>query len=220
MTSVDPFVHYDAAYAFGALDPADRVAFEGHLADCADCRDRVAEARRTVALLSAAGTMPATPDSPEDAPPDLLLPRLLRAAGRERRRRRLVTGGLAGLAAACVVALVVAVWPVTGDDGGNEPPPRPFVAVRSAPVEASALLVSRTWGTEIKLQCRYTRQLQQGTTYRLVVVDTARKTYDAGGWTLGGTTTDFTGGTEVPKDDIALVQITLADGRPILQLTP
>ncbi|SHG80506.1 Putative zinc-finger [Jatrophihabitans endophyticus] len=236
MTGADEFHHHDGAYVLGALDDADRDAFEAHLPGCAECRGRVAEARAAMLLLAAAGprgeAAGAVGDSPDALPdtllpdtllPDTLLPGLLRRAEHERRRRRVVaagTGVLAGLAAACLAVLAIVFWP-SGDRQQDRPdPPRAFVAVRPNPVEASAQLVGRRWGTQIDLRCRYKRDLQPGTTYRLVVVDVDRRRFDAGGWTLGEGTTDFVGGTEVPRDRIAAVQVTLADGRPILQLTP
>ncbi|MER6596669.1 zf-HC2 domain-containing protein, partial [Micromonospora purpureochromogenes] len=37
------FAHDDGAYVLGALAPADRAAYERHLAGCAACREAVAE---------------------------------------------------------------------------------------------------------------------------------------------------------------------------------
>jgi anti-sigma-K factor RskA len=39
-------------YALGALDDAERTAFESHVASCADCAEKVAEARGRVAILA------------------------------------------------------------------------------------------------------------------------------------------------------------------------
>ncbi|MFD0784741.1 zf-HC2 domain-containing protein, partial [Micromonospora azadirachtae] len=37
------FTQDDGAYVLGALAPAERAAYERHLAGCADCREAVAE---------------------------------------------------------------------------------------------------------------------------------------------------------------------------------
>lgn len=226
MNTPDPYAHDDAAYVLGGLEPEAELAFETHLLDCRACRERVAEARETLALLDAVGGLAeGTDDHDLDAdvlPPDTLLPGLLRRAGRERRRRRLLLGGSALAAAACAAAVLVAVWPGSGSDGSTPVAGTTgaFTPVRSVPVSASATLVSRQWGTEIRLQCRYTESLKQGTAYKLVVIDRDNNRFDAGGWTLGDEPTEFTGGTEVPRTDISAVQITLADGSPVLQLDP
>jgi anti-sigma-K factor RskA len=49
-------------YALGALDDAERKAFESHVASCADCAEKVAEARGRVAMLAFAA--PAVAPSP------------------------------------------------------------------------------------------------------------------------------------------------------------
>lgn len=214
MTSVrDPFEHSDAAYVLGALDAAERAAFEEHLPTCAACRGRVAEAASIVALLPP----PSVPIFDDVPMPDTLLPGLLRNAQRERTRRRRLTGSIAALAAACLVALVVVIWPA-GEK--SAPPVQAFQAVRQSPVHATATLVDRKWGTEIDLHCRYDRAVNPYVQYRLSVTDVDNNTYDAGSWTLvPGQVTNFTGGAAVQRDRVAKLQILRPDGRPILQLT-
>ena len=34
----DPYAEWDAAYVLGALSPAERLEFEGHLSGCGRCR--------------------------------------------------------------------------------------------------------------------------------------------------------------------------------------
>jgi hypothetical protein len=215
-SSDDPFRYDDAAYVLGALDDADRIAFEAHLETCADCRARVAEARPAVALLADLTLS----DIDEPAPvPDTLLPGLLRRAERERGRRRWITGSLGAVAAACVAALIVVLLPSGSTDSG--PPARAFAQLRPGPVTATAQLVSRGWGTEIDLECRYADEDDPGdVAYNLVVFDTGHNKHPVGSWTLApGDKTDFTGGTSVRTADIARIEITLENGTPILQLT-
>ncbi len=217
MTSTpDPFRYDAAAYVLDALDDADRIAFEAHLETCAECRARVAEARPAVDLLAGLTLS----DVDDSVPvPDTLLPSLLRRADRERGRRRWITGSLGAVAAACVVALIVVLLPSGSADSG--PPARAFAQLRPAPVSATAQLVSRGWGTEIDLECRYTDDDEPGNvTYNLVVFDGQGNKHPVGSWTLApGNKTDFTGGTSVRTADIARIQITLQNGIPILQLT-
>ena len=50
-------------YLDGALPEAERLRFEAHLADCAGCRNYLAQFRRTIAAV---GTL-----RPEDLPPEV-----------------------------------------------------------------------------------------------------------------------------------------------------
>lgn len=219
MTAHDPFEHDDAAYVLGALEPPERAAFEAHLATCPACQQRVAEARETVQLL---GPRPAAGfadlgvfDDPAPAP-DTLLPGLLRKARTQRLRRRGLAAGLAAVAAACAIALAVLLWPSRSP---AVPAPQALSAVRPNPVTASAALVSRAWGTEIDLSCKYAERLESYRQYNLVIIDSSHHSHSVGSWRLGPDhAIHFTSGIAVPRSEISLVQITLPDGTPILEL--
>jgi hypothetical protein len=213
----DEFRYDDAVYVLGALDDERRADFEAHLVTCASCRARVVEVAPTAALLAdlTAVDFDAGP-GPAGPMPDTLLPGLLRRAHRERSRRRLVSASIASVAAACLVALAVVLWPTS-----SAPPPKGVAlsAVVPSPVSATAVLVSKHWGTQIGLRCKYSQGVDENIPYDLQVVDTSGKWHDAGSWTLvPGHEISFTGGTDVPRQRIAKVLITLTDGTPILQL--
>jgi anti-sigma-K factor RskA len=92
-----------AGYVLGALDPAERAAFEAHLADCDACRAEVAELEALPAMLEAAAP-------PVEVPPDLherTFAAIERAADGELagRRRRRLAWTVATVAAAAVFAL-------------------------------------------------------------------------------------------------------------------
>jgi anti-sigma-K factor RskA len=92
-----------AAYALDALDPDEAEAYEGHLSQCQECREQLAELSGTAAALAFGAVAP--------APPPRLRASILEAAAAERAnvvpllRRRWVARGLAvaAAAAACVV---------------------------------------------------------------------------------------------------------------------
>jgi hypothetical protein len=217
MSATDPFVHDDAAYVLGALDDADRQAFEAHLLTCVDCQDRVAQLRPTADLLTGVPLSALTNDEQTPPMPETLLPGLLRRARSERRRRGALIAAVTAVAAACVAAVTIVAWP--SQSSSDKPAPQAFVAVKTSPVTATAQLVAKKWGTEIDLRCHYPEGLALYAPYALVVVDKEHHSYAGGSWTLvPGKTISFTGGTSVPRDDIDLVQITLPDGTPILQL--
>lgn len=217
----DPFEHADAAYVMGALDVEDAADFEAHLHACPACRARVDEARATVALLSTVSPVDfVEPDLvPVEPVPETLLPGLLRRARRERVRRTVFTAGIAAVVAAGLVLLAIVVWPSSNNAKG--PAREAFVAVQPSPVTASAQLVSKAWGTEIDLRCKYDYEIDESHPYWLRVIDKKGGAHDAGSWSLiPGKTISFTGGTAVPRDQIAQVQITRPDGKAILKLTP
>jgi Putative zinc-finger len=224
VTAADPFRYDGAAYALGALDDAERRAFEAHLQTCDRCRAEVAEMRTTVGLLGRVSVhdladLTDLTASAQSAPmPDTLLPALLRTADRERGRHRWLTASLGLVAAACITALVVLLWPSGGAQG---PSFAPMSAVGPSPVSASAALIARRWGTQIDLRCRYAGTAERPMKYTLAVVDKRGASQQVGSWTLPpDDQITFTAGTFVASDDISRIVITRPDGAPILQLTP
>lgn len=145
-------------YVLGALAPADRAAYERHLATCPDCRAEVAELAGLPGLLGRLdpGTAASivTPAEAAQAQP-ALLDSVLRRVGRERRRqaarRRWQYAG-AAFAAACL-ALVVGLGVSIVDNGGR--PPGPVVA-EMQPVEqdipVTALLAYQADGKGLTYQ--------------------------------------------------------------------
>ncbi len=230
MTTLDPFAHFDGAYVLGALSEAERAEFEEHLATCPACTERVREVAPLPALLASvpadayadAFAGDSAGDSADEPPPETLLPMLLARVRAERRRRHRLTLGLSGLAAACLVAVAVVAWPSADNPTSGTGPahPQAMSAVITSPVEATAALTDAAWGTRIQLSCHYDTAYAAGGEYQLVVVDKQDHPHVAGSWkVLPGRVTNFTGGTDLPRDQISKVQITLPNSQPVLQLT-
>lgn len=79
MNAHDPEVHsLLGPYVLDALEPAERAAFEGHLRECAACRDEVADLRPAAAALA---------DTPL-SPPPALREQVMRLAAQTRPVRR------------------------------------------------------------------------------------------------------------------------------------
>jgi anti-sigma-K factor RskA len=212
----DPFRHDDAAYVLGALDDGERAAFERHLAGCPDCTARVREIEVLPGVLSG---IPVEQAGAANTPavPDTLWPALVRRASAERRRRRAVVGGLAAAAVAASAVAATALWPA--GSAPTAPAARAMAPLGAGPLRASAALVSKPWGTEIDLACHYDTAAAPGYAYTLVVVDRGGTSQQLGSWTLApGGTTRFAGGTALPADQIASIQVQAA-GQPVLQLT-
>lgn len=129
------------AYVLGALDAAERTDVERHLAECAPCRDELAELAGLPGLL---GKVPEEElaDAPRPAP--ALLERTLR---RLRARRIRVRRALGAVAAALVLVAGGVVAAVTVGGGGAAV----TASATHGPVHASAALTPHDWGTAIEL---------------------------------------------------------------------
>jgi anti-sigma-K factor RskA len=204
----DPFIHDDAAYVLGALDPERRAAFERHLDACPDCRARVQQAASVLPALAS------VPVEAFDPVPETLLPGLMRRAAASRRRNRYLFSAVVGAAAACLAALVLVVWPRSTP----QPASRPMAAVIATPVRASAALQAKPWGTEIELHCSYVGRVP-ATAYLLQVDDRAGHSQTLGTWRLvPGRETQYVSGTALRPEQISRVEVVLPDGRAVLRL--
>jgi anti-sigma factor RsiW len=101
-----------APYALGALEPAEREAFERHLARCEQCRTQLAELEEAATALAYAA------EGPE--PPQELRGRILEAARQDGgtvielpRRRWLLPAATAAAAVAAVAAIALGLWAIS-----------------------------------------------------------------------------------------------------------
>jgi Putative zinc-finger len=238
-----PYAHEDGAYVLGALSPAERAAFERHLATCPGCRRAVAELAVLPGLLSrlpapedAASHVAAPPPGERAEPSGSRLPRLLEAAAATRRREhraRTWRAALAVFAAACLAVVVgVGVAGVSRDDGRPPtaiatPSPTPvvtLVAMKPAkgsrgPVSAEVGLAATGGGTEIIMHCRY----RSGSDYtnpwtlRLLAYGPRGATEQVGSWTAGpGDVVDVTGVTRFRLDELVRLVLVKGDGVQLL----
>ena len=217
----DQFVHWDGAYVLGALSPAERDTFEEHLVTCSACRARVDEIIGLPAVLADLGA--ADFQAELEPVPETLLPRLLRAADVKRRRSRVLVGGLMTVAAACVAALVLVVT-LPGSSSQSGRTSATWLSMRSMssqmPLTAAVRLVSKDFGTEVDVRCKYLEgPSNQSPPYTLVVYNKAHAEQHIGWWTLtGGKEETFPTPSSWARSQIAKVSIELADGTPVLTL--
>lgn len=218
--------HDDAAYVLGALPPAERLAFERHLATCAEC---AASVRRIAGLPGLLGRLPleAVESAPEPEPlPDTLLPRLVERVRRQQRRRRWAVGLAAAAAVVAVGAAGATLVAVISED---EPPPtaveQTMTPLDQDRVDASIALTSVAWGTRLDLTCSYDEPAggyhhdEPAPTYSLVVRTQDGTVEQVATWrALPGKTMHLTGATALDADQIASVEVLTAAGRPVLQL--
>lgn len=222
------FAFDDGAYLLGALAPAERAAYERHLAGCPSCREAVAEIAVLPGLLGrldADGLTQITGPSPtvESRLPSLLT--AARSAGRRKRRAtRWRYAGLA-LAAACL-ALVAGLAGVRL--GGPGASPGTDLQVRmvvmqpvagEVPVSAEIGLNGTSWGTEVSMRCAYDEAGGHSKAYsfRLVAYGPDGATEQVGSWLAApGDEVTLTGATRFSGTDLVRLEVLRYDGTPLL----
>jgi hypothetical protein len=222
------FAFDDAAYVLGALDEAERAAFESHLRHCLTCQANVAELGQLPALLERAEAAAWSDEAPASDLPDTLLPRLMWQVRSRQRRRRWRVAVLTA-AAACVLALL-AVLGVDTLHRSQQPSPRTFTALnqQGSRVQADVTLTRARTGTLLRIRCgHYGGQSGYPSTvgpdptgqgdYRLVVINKAGVHQSNGSWPPGPDI-DYSTMTNWPPQAISSIQILDAGGTPILQV--
>jgi anti-sigma factor RsiW len=217
---------WDAAYLLGALCAADRREFEGHMADCPSCRYAVAELSGTPALLSqldrncvaAISETDHTSGAPEMSPE--LLPSSLATVRWRRRRTRLITW-MAAAAAAIVLTIGVLVG-VAGRSPTSPPPQATVSAQQMAQVGTSLLastvsLSSQQWGTYTALMLCMAPVYAHHDTLAMVVVGRDGSQTRLATWVaIPGHSATPTGSISTPVNQIAAVQVVLADSGQVM----
>ncbi|OKI47170.1 anti-sigma factor family protein [Micromonospora sp. CB01531] len=218
------FAYDDGAYVLGALAPAERAAYERHLAGCAACREAVAEIAVLPGLLGRldpAGLEQFLPSASETS----RLPALLDAAWEQRRRERSRARrryALSGLAAAVLAVLagvgVSLVRPAT--------PPAPQVALAAmrpvagpVPLHAEVGLTDKKWGTEVTLRCGYDQRTghREAYTFRLVAHGPDGATEQVATWLAApGDDLRMVGATHFTHGELVRLELLRADGTPVL----
>ncbi|MEV4199799.1 anti-sigma factor family protein [Micromonospora globbae] len=219
------FAHDDGAYVLGALAPAERAAYERHLAGCAECREAVAEIAVLPGLLGRLD--PAGLEQflvPTSGPS---LPALLDEARERRRRERAANRrryALTALAAAGL-ALVAGVGAAVVAPRETAPPAEQvrMVAMQpvagTVPVHAEVGLTGTGWGTEVTMHCGYERRAgyARAYTFRLVAHGPDGATEQVGSWLAApGDDVRFTGVTRFTGAELVRLELLRADGTPVL----
>ncbi len=223
---------WDAAYVLGSLSASDRREFELHLAECAGCREAVADLSGMPALLShldhealvsfdeADGT------AEEPTLPAQLLPSLLATLRGRRRRARLAWVATAAAAAVLAIGVFAGVadrWQPPGPHPQAQvAAPLPMAQVHTALLTSTVSLSNENWGTLIALSCvcLAPSDAPQDTLAMVVVGRDGNRSRLASWVAHPGHTATPTASTSMPTDQIASVQVVSADnGQVLLQRT-
>jgi anti-sigma factor RsiW len=222
------YATWDAAYVLGSLSADDRREFETHLADCAPCRESVAQLCGVPALLSRLSRDDVAAINESGSAPELspqLLPSLLETVRWRRRRTRIATW-VASAAAAVVLGVAVLVG-VPGYPGllGTQPQPvttsaQPMAQVGTKLLNSTISLSNEHWGTFINLQCFCLAPPDaHHDTLAMVVVGRDGSQTRLATWVAEpGHTATPAGSISTPMNQIASVQVVSADsGRVLLE---
>lgn len=238
------YAHLDGSYVLGALAPAERLEFERHLEGCAECSSAVRRLAGLPGLLARVDPEVLTSPQVDEAPPDTLLPALVREVRRSRRRRGYALAGAAAAAATTVALGSLALAGVggedtpvagpspgisasstTGDPSPSAAPGQEMVAVGQASMRATIAHEDVPWGTRLSLTCSYgiggdPYASDQTASYALFVRTRDGRAEQVATWrALPGRTMMLDAATASRWTEIDSVEVRTADGQPVLKLT-
>jgi hypothetical protein len=222
--------HDDGAYVLGALSPAERAAYERHLATCSFCREAVADISALPDLLSRLDAQEfaklldptlTSGDHPGASLRDMASSSAT-SGGRRKRRKTFGVRLMSTVAAFILVGLIgigVLAW-THGTATPTTPPAGPAVAMTrvdgSSPVTATVQLTSTAGGTKVNLQCTYRGTKEDA--FRLIAYGRDNEQEQIGSWqaTPGSSFSMDGAATHFGKGSLARLELVQFDGTPLL----
>jgi anti-sigma-K factor RskA len=220
--------HDDGAYVLGALSPAERAAYERHLATCSFSREAVAGIAVLPGLLGrldpAEFAKLLDPTLTEPPPERSRMPALVTAAQTTRRqeRKKLRVRVLSTALAAAVVALVVGVGTMFWMGNARAPgtarigPTVAMTAVQSnTALTADVNLTPASGGTKVSIRC--ISRFSVPYTIRLMAYGPDNEAEQMGSWMAGpGTDFTMTGVTHFGRGALSRLELVRNDGKALL----
>jgi anti-sigma-K factor RskA len=216
--------HDDGAYVLGALSPAERAAYERHLATCSFCREAVADISAMPDLLSRLDAKefaklldPSLTSGSLHAPVRALPPR------RHKNQKALRVRILSSAAVVLLVVLIgvgVVAW--TRDGAPVNAPFGPAVAMTAmeagSPVAATVRLFGVTGGTKVEMVCSYSEAATRSWTFRLVAYGRPDQGQEQiGSWDAApGTKFPMDGFTHLTRGTLSRLELVRSDDKVML----
>ncbi|MDQ6873746.1 MAG: zf-HC2 domain-containing protein [Actinomycetota bacterium] len=211
-----PWAHHDGAYLLGALPAEERRPYEDHLPGCASCTAALSEVAGLPGLL---GRVPADALEAPELPPADLLPNLLAAVAAERKRARWRSRSLAALAAAAALVAALLLLPVFTATAHRSTAVA-MAKLRDVPIQATAALVDKPWGTEVDLRCTYTGETRYAPGgYVLVAIARDGSSEQIATWrVVAGRPAVLTASTSLRRSEIRDIEVRTPAGEGVLRL--
>jgi hypothetical protein len=234
--------HDDGAYVLGALSPAERMAYERHLATCSFCREAVADISALPDLLSrldaqefaklldptlTAGDPARSAGHPGAAMRDLAIatgeyPRVGRRkhTGKAKAFRVRVLSSAAAVIFVLLIGVAVVSW--TSDNGAPAAPPLgPAVAMApvegSSPITATLRLTSTAGGTHVDMTCLYSKSATRPYTFRLMAYGPDEEKEQIGSWQASpGAEFPMEAVTHFARGSLSRLELVQFDGKALL----
>lgn len=215
--------HDDGAYVLGALSPAERTAYERHLATCSFCREAVRDISTLPDLLSRLDAKefaklvdPSLSKGEEHHPIRRLVTR--------RKSAKAFTVRLVSTAAAVLLVALVGVGVILLTRQPSAPaatPPGPAVAMMPvagvSPLTASLRMTGKAGGTVIDLTCSYSRSATKPFTFRLFAYGPDNEKEQLGSWQAQpGSDFPMEAVTHFTAGSLARLELVQYDGKALL----
>lgn len=217
-----PHAYSDGAYVLGALGPAERAAYEAHLAECPSCAAAVAQLAVLPGLLGRVSEDALRPATPEPDRLARLIEKVVEARRRQARARRWQFAAALAAVTVLAVAGTVAVREAPVRDAGP-------ALVAMTPVASGVELVADvgyepiTGGTKVRMVCRYpvVEQVERDVpsrVYQLVATGADGSTEHLGSWwAKPGDEVDVSALTRYRIGELVGLELRTAAGDPVLK---
>jgi hypothetical protein len=219
------------AYSMGLLEDQDKRAFEEHLAGCPACAAELAELSPMAALLRGVEPAAAPGAAPDGGPDGGNVTDLIRRSARQRRQRRrwqvalgaaagiVLIGGGIGLGIAAAPQHAGAPAPTLALTGQRHSATDPGTGVAG-----TVGLVAKAWGTQVTLDLSKVRGPAE---CELIAVSRTGQRRVVMGWLVVAPGDGvpghpahlvIRGGTSIPRNDLARVDVDVVNGRTLVSI--